>query len=252
MAGIIDHHKDEGKHKEAEPRVIQKAGSCSSLVFTHFNAAEKISDEKERREIGKLVLAPVLVDTADLGDPNTTTELDKEVVKTIESWLGFHHRPFYEGIVTAKKNIAGMSVRDLMRKDYKEWEEDGVKVGFSSVVRGFAWLEKKEGLLEGVREWAVERGNDVGVVMTTDDEGGVFRRELMVWGVTEVGKGVVRRLVERAEEGGLQLSTWGDARLDGDEGNRRVWNQGNVGMSRKQVAPFMRECMKGLRVESKV
>lgn len=231
--------------------MVQKAGSCVSLVFKHFNAGETVA-VGERANVARLVMAPVVVDTANLGDPATTTEVDREVMGVVEGWgTGLDRGAFYAEMMAAKRDVGRMAVRDLLRKDYKEWEERGVKAGFSSVVKGMGWLVgEKEGFVEGVREWAGEKGVDVAVVMTTDGEGAGFRRDLMVWGVTEKGREVLRGFVEKAEDSGLDLKVWDDGKLDGDDGNRRVWQQGNVGMSRKQVAPLMRSCMNAR--ESKV
>ncbi|RPB12469.1 DHH phosphoesterase [Morchella conica CCBAS932] len=272
VTAVIDHHDDEGLYPDAKPRIITPSGSCSSLVTQHFQSAFPQSGDV-RGELARLALAAVLIDTTNM--TNKVTPHDEEVLAFLEAEIAksvtegggagepWDRKKFYNGVWDAKNNVDAMPLRDLLRKDWKEWAEsvagvDGVqrKVGIASVLRELEWLkgrEAGEGFVEGVRSWAGERGLDVVSVMTTTGRGGDFRRELFVWVLNEGAEGCLEAFVRMAEEAGLGLSVWGGGALDGDNGRRRAWCQKNLKASRKQVAPLLRESIKvGAKRESKV
>lgn len=238
----------------------------------HFQSAFPQSGDV-RGELARLALAAVLIDTTNM--TNKVTPHDEEVLAFLEAEIAksvtegggasepWDRKKFYNGVWGAKNNVDAMPLRDLLRKDWKEWTEsvtgaDGVqrKVGIASVLRELAWLkgrEAGEGFVEGVKSWAGERGLDVVSVMTTTGRGGDFRRELFVWVLNEEAEGCLEAFVRMAGEAGLGLSVWGEGALDGDNGRRRAWCQKNLKASRKQVAPLLRESIKvGAKRESKV
>lgn len=238
----------------------------------HFQSAFPQSGDV-RGELARLALAAVLIDTTNM--TNKVTPHDEEVLAFLEAEIAksvtegggasepWDRKKFYNGVWDAKNNVDAIPLRDLLRKDWKEWTEsvtgaDGVqrKVGIASVLRELAWLkgrEAGEGFVEGVKSWAGERGLDVVSVMTTTGRGGDFRRELFVWVLNEEAEGCLEAFVRMAGEAGLGLSVWGEGALDGDNGRRRAWCQKNLKASRKQVAPLLRESIKvGAKRESKV
>ncbi|KAH8146838.1 uncharacterized protein LAJ45_09212 [Morchella importuna] len=242
VTAVIDHHDDEGLYPDAKPRIITPSGSCSSLVTQHFQSAFPQSGDV-RGELARLALAAVLIDTTNM--TNKVTPHDEEVLAFLEAEIAksvtegggagepWDRKKFYNGVWDAKNNVDAMPLRDLLRKDWKEWAEsvagvDGVqrKVGIASVLRELEWL----------------KGREAG-------EG----RELFVWVLNEGAEGCLEAFVRMAEEAGLGLSVWGGGALDGDNGRRRAWCQKNLKASRKQVAPLLRESIKvGAKRESKV
>lgn len=237
----------------ANPRVIKKAGSCTSLIVGHFwEAAEGLRPD-EKRELARLALGAVLVDTSCMR--KRVEKCDEDAMEMLEAWLldedagelvePWDRELFWKELVEAKEGVEGLGTRDLLRKDYKEWDEKVGKVGISSVVKGLEWLVgRDEDFLEVLRSWGVERGLDLVVVMTTlgTGDGEEFKRELLVWGVNEKGEEMLKEVERKAEDAGLKLEPWGEGKLD-EEGKRKVWWQRNVEASRKQVAPFLRQCI---------
>ncbi|KAI1103097.1 DHH phosphoesterase [Jackrogersella minutella] len=277
VVGCIDHHDDEGQvPRDAEPRVIEKCGSCMSLTVEHCQQVwETLSqgDDASREvnaQLALLALAPILVDTTNLGNKDKTTPHDTRAVAVAESRISsaartssssssssadraYDRAGFFADVAALKEDLSHLSPRDVLRKDYKEWAEGSARLGTSSVPQSFAALVRKaggEGALARVLEgWGAERGVDVSVVLTTCKEGGSFQRELLVW--VRGGEGLVtavKRFVEG--EGGerLGLRAWGEGGLDEDvEGSwRRCWVQGTLEYSRKQIAPMLREVLKGV------
>ena len=156
IIGCVDHHDDEGvvpKDTKDEPRVIEKAGSCMSLVVDQCKGAwEKLSQQQPEesqdrdgnaidRELAHVALAPILIDTTNLTSKDKTTDWDVRAVDFVTSKLTTNNNnpppnissssPSHEEIRTSyftqitnlKEQISGMSYRDILRKDYKRWSD---------------------------------------------------------------------------------------------------------------------------------
>lgn len=293
VAGVIDHHDEEGKvPKETgnEPRVVEKSGSCTSLVADYVRPSwdllssqgmssgaahgqgDSLSDDDAvvkvwDAEAAQLGLASILIDTANLQDKSKTTDHDKTAVEYLEARVlscpklaaSFNRDRFYGVIDAAKKEIGGLQLQDILRKDYKLWDDKGLKLGISSVVKNIDFLRKKaedeadtqspdEAFLNALRRFAQEHNLDLYSVMTTSTSAqGQFQRELLVWAFSEAGTKAANKFAVDARDE-LQLEKWqGQSGTSyDDEGSgywRRVWWQRKVQHSRKRVAPLLREAM---------
>ncbi|KAI1470703.1 DHH phosphoesterase [Daldinia caldariorum] len=304
VVGCIDHHDDEGKvPADATPRVIEKCGSCMSLIVEQcgeaWEALAKREDDSSSSSSGNvnsngnvngsqdalrvnsqlayLALAPILVDTLNLGNKDKTTAHDERAVEIAEAHVragsdeggdggGYDRGAFFAEVEALKEDVSYMSFRDIFRKDYKEWDVggeggSGLKLGTSSAPISFASLARKAGdegkFAEELRRWCEEKDMDVMVLLTTskdgDDDGGSgeFRRELLVWARGgERVVGAVKAFVENGGKEKLGLDTWGEGKLDLEDdkdGWRRCWTQAKVEYSRKQIAPMLREALKGVK-----
>ncbi len=180
VQGVIDHHDDEGKVPEdtgSEPRVIEKSGSCTSLVINYIRPTwemlsgaalssgaahaqgDSLSDDdavvkRWDASVAQLGLASILIDTANLQDENKTTDHDRKAVEYLEVKIvscpqlaaAFDRAKFYEEIHAAKRDIGPLQLQDILQKDYKEWEQsNGQTLGISSVVRDIKFLQNKAG-----------------------------------------------------------------------------------------------------------
>jgi exopolyphosphatase len=262
VVGCIDHHEDERQVPwdcGSEPRIVEEAGSCSSLVLEYCKPSwielgkTQIDEAKQwNAELARLAIAPVLADTANLMYESKTTTWDKKAVRYLEAWIlageggeEYSNNAYFNEIAEAKENIGGLSLRDIWRKDYKQWEERNANLGVSAVAQDMAFLIEKAGskekLLETVKKWGNERGLSLVAIMTTSHPGGVFKRELLLWGLDSKGAEAAKRFSADAEKK-LQLEKWGDGELDieGKSEWRRCWRQNKVESSRKQVAPLLR------------
>ena len=253
VAGVIDHHADEDAvHARAEPRVIEPCGSCMSLIVEESRNAweESISEhEAEEDKLAKIGLAAILTDTINLTAKEKIRDKDPKAVSFLESRIhdkSFDKTKYYEEIHAVKEDISSLSFRDIFRKDYKEWEDGGLKLGISCIVQNFDYLISKAGsessFLDDFEEWVKERELDVGAIMTTSNPNGEFQRHLLVRGVGEKGEEAVQRFVDVGKEK-LKLENWKDGELD--KGRERLaWRQKELASSRKQVAPLLREALK--------
>ncbi|KAG5953081.1 hypothetical protein E4U53_006948 [Claviceps sorghi] len=254
VTGCLDHHVDEGfVAPDARPRVIEPCGSCMSLIVDECKQAwgelHERTDAVEHDKLVKLSLAPILLDTTNLTATSKIRPKDTQAVHFLRRHL--HDQTFaadrYHDLINAvKEDISGLSFRDIFRKDYKEWEESGLVLGVSCVVRGFEYLldkaQSEQGFLRELSSWSEDRRLDVTAIMTTSNPGGEFHRQLLVWGLNDRGRTAVQKFRDLAADT-LRLEPWHGGSLDGGE-ERFAWAQLELAASRKQVAPLLREALK--------
>jgi len=267
VVGCIDHHVEEGKVPEdcgSEPRVIEKSGSCASLIVEGckdaWRALEHDSSDAKKydSEWAAVALAPVLIDTTNLKDEHKVTKHDLNAAEFLEKILqpsspGYYERDEYlYKISKAKESIDGLNLSEMLRKDYKQWTEGaGIKLGISSIVRGMAFLVEKAGgeeaFLKEVQSFAEDETRKLSIcaVMTAFAQDGEFCRELLVLALDEAGIAAAGKF-ERESSEALGLQSWDSGRLDKtDDGKywRRCWVQKRVENSRKQVGPLFRKAI---------
>jgi exopolyphosphatase len=285
VIGVIDHHADENKVPKDtgdEPRVINTSGSCTSLIINHCREAwdnlstgtsstgaahaqgdTLMEDEAVTSlwdaQVAQLALASVLIDTIDLQDEHKTTQHDKRAVTYLEAKINlcaklaaqFNRTVFYDEINEAKRNLDSLTFEEILRKDYKQWTENGLNLGTSAVVQPITFLKRKinednnstdyKPLLEAAKKFARERDLCVFSIMTGyESSEGKFARDLAVLAVDEKGIAICQKFCDEPSKK-LQLDE-----VDADESDGHwfhVWKQGNLSCSRKQVAPLLREAM---------
>ncbi|MCJ1475764.1 Exopolyphosphatase [Lambiella insularis] len=290
--GTIDHHDDENavpRETRPEPRIIEKCGSCTSLVVRylrpswdalsssslssgagHAQGDSLIDDGVISRawdaQVAKLALASILIDTRNLQDSDKTEPADRDAVAYLESKIhlaggtsSWDRPAFFEAIDHAKRDIDDLALEDILRKDYKQWTSAGRRLGISSVVKPLAFLSAKAAhetstaagpaLYEAATRFMNTRNLDVYAIMTASTTAdGHFQRQLLLRAQPD-SSAVVTRFEQRAtDELQLQELPAGEREAcltatRGDEGVTRVWTQQNVGVSRKQVAPLLREAI---------
>jgi len=306
VVGCVDHHADEGVvPRDARIRVVEKSGSCTSLVLgrcadvwdalgadgTDADADDVVESAQIDAQLARLALGPILIDTSNLRDENKTTAHDERAVALAEGKIKayadamrdkavgtervvglekYDRDTFFGRISALKEDIAGMSFRDIFRKDYKEWSVGSLNLGTSSIPQGFRYLvDAKAGgdaaaFLSELENWGAEKDGDLReqkaamttekqkmdlvVVLTTFmDHNDRFSRELLVWARTDKGV-IAAKLFEKNNKEKLRLEFWGAGKLDADgrggqanglSGWRRCWQQGASRYSRKQIAPML-------------
>jgi exopolyphosphatase len=274
---VIDHHEDEGKvFASATPRIIQKSGSCNSLIVNHLRESwDSISSAASTSgaahgqgdgalddaaytanwdaQLAKLALGSILIDTYNLQDENKTTDDDRKAVRYLEAKINISPRigksydrdAFFQEISDAKSDLDDLSVREILEKDYKQWDEGELTLGISACVRSIDYLLAKESdILPILLEFARQRQLDLFAVTTSHKDKDLFERQLLLLGVDE-GKAVdvAEKFVrDNAEE--LQLND-SNTHVDSKKAMwLKVWEQKNLAASRKQVAPLLRKAMR--------
>ncbi|QIX01953.1 hypothetical protein AMS68_007470 [Peltaster fructicola] len=278
IGGVIDHHEDEDRiPKDAVPRLIEKSGSCCSLLA---NYSRPTWDEINSRASGigaaiaqddgrllddaayastwtahvaKLAIGPILIDTINMTDEHKVTDTDRKALRYLEALVNIAPRvgkdydrdSFFKELDAAKSDVAGLSVRDLLRKDYKEWDEDDIKLGTGVIVKPLSFAKSRSDDWEkDISSFMEERGVNVMAVTTAfNDEQGVFHRELALF-TTSDDKAVqtAKAFVATATKE-LQLEDQELGLTSGQFGYCHGWTQRNLAASRKQSAPLLRKAM---------
>jgi len=187
VIAVIDHHEDEGLYKDtANPRIVVPAGSCSSLI-AHLCPPEMPA------ELATLLLCAGLIDTGGLKEGGKAVQVDRdaaallvplstissEVPHTLSASNELQNAPAIQDLAAEleamKDNISNLSVRDLLRRDYKEytyklpWVDPRISItaGLSTVPLGLdAWIT--DGRLESqVQPWMESRGTAVHGILTS-------------------------------------------------------------------------------------
>jgi len=298
VVGCIDHHDDEGKvpkDTEGEPRIIEKCGSCSSLVVNYCRkywsnlssdaltsgashgqddtsvGGEDASMRKTwNAQVAKLALASIVIDTNNLKSKDKTTKSDTDAVRYLNAMImmgkdvNFEQERFFNEINGAKHNLDSLAVKDILRKDYKQWTEKLNKLlGISSVVKPLSYLidkASKEATEEArssadafnkcLHEFAKERNLGVYAIMTTSQSpSGDFQRELLIRILDPTLESLKNKITEEAT-GALGLEQWQEnkdletLKTSNNDGElMQVWWQRKTESSRKQVAPLLRRLM---------
>ncbi len=270
--GVIDHHEEEDsvpQNTDPEPRVVEKSGSCTSLIVRELKPTWiKLRGQEYSEafatydaEAAKLALASILVDTKNLTAEQKVQDVDRESVEYLQSIIhavdtNFERKVYFNAVNQAKKAIEDLALEGIFRKDYKEWTEGAFKLGMSSCVKpldflsrkaskeesqgGVSWNETSKKFIDGLEL-------DLWVVMTASVRNGErFERELLARWSRKDGQEMVEKWA-RATAKELQLE---DKKVGGlESGQSRIWRQGNTAWSRKQVGPSLRKAIRGYQSE---
>ena len=222
VKGVIDHHDEENavpRHTQPEPRIIEKCGSCTSLVArfctpswdamsssslsagaAHGQGDAAVDDsivtEGWDAQMAQMALASILIDTANLTAPSKVQAVDEEAVEYLEAKMqkspryskSWNRNQFYHEIDEAKRNIDALSLEEVLKKDYKQWTEKNLNLGISSVVKPLIYLTKKaivetkhSDFQDTLAQFMESHSLDIFAIMTTStSEEGEFTRELLV------------------------------------------------------------------------
>ncbi|SSD58649.1 related to Exopolyphosphatase [Saccharomycodes ludwigii] len=248
VIGIIDHHEDmkisrENIKKFNGPDIIQVAGSCSSLVTNYW--VKQLGNVDALKPISELCLSAVLIDTANMKFKVETPDIEalKVYKATLPPTYGIEQ--FYTDIKKNKDNLDGLSLYDIVRKDYKEFNFEYksknvlLNVGIAAIVKPVPWLLTKFGI-EDFQKTSSEFGKhlDVFIILTSfNNSKGQYEREFLIMGSkNEILDQIQDKLADKLEL--RKVSNVVPAVL-----NVRLFNQLNTKASRKQIAPYIEEAL---------
>lgn len=146
VLSIFDHHSDRGAAPDAKPRIFEHVASCTTLV------ARQLLDELEKlpaeyhlpHELLELILSAIAIDSDGL-NPKKSVPVDVEVSRRVLARSNWHKEDLYDvmerldaELGRAKKDLSHLSVRDLLRRDWKGDVVDTISPRTPSVHLGFA------------------------------------------------------------------------------------------------------------------
>lgn len=186
VVGIVDHHVDKRLFTSANPRIVDiSVGSNATLV------AELIYKSKIELDssFASMLLFPILSDTNNL--TRRANQKDFEMVEYLQGMTDLDLDKTYQKIEELKFGDGQVEdTASMLKKDYKQYENDGKKWGMSSVnVCVNNWLDKNgEKHLKEINEYMQEKGlYFFGVLSCFKTETpGEFRRDLAIFGGSEI------------------------------------------------------------------
>jgi|AntAceMinimDraft_1070359.scaffolds.fasta_scaffold33364_2 inorganic pyrophosphatase/exopolyphosphatase len=140
---VIDHHQDESQYPPDAEVEIVLTGSCATLITEAIVATgDDLGVLAPGGPIAKMLAAAVLLDTQNL-DANATraTPRDAAALKRLAPAAGLatdaEAEAFYHTLKRERFDQAGLSPRDLLRRDYKQWDM-GVRTGAPRIALALA------------------------------------------------------------------------------------------------------------------
>lgn len=239
ISGIIDHHEDENLYLNANPRIIEKSGSCSSLVFNYWNGL----NIEFNNELIFLLSSALIIDTN-----NCVNKMEKHDWVALESYNRGNMDEMYRLLVNEKNNIDDLSIGQILKKDFKYFENEigsssvFLKIGISSTIKSINWFynkfTKRQFLNESIK-FLLDNNLDVLILMNSFTESSEFTKQLIFITNNEKNLILIRLVINSiSEELNLDLIE--------DSTNIKIFNQLNLKQSRKQVAPLIKNSLKEL------
>ncbi len=257
IIGIIDHHVDEGLfidsiNRNFGPRIIEKSGSCSSLIVKYWvNEFNKISAnvDIEFKNISELILSPLIIDTSCL--KHRVEESDTKAYNILKKIVPnqFNIEKYFDDLQNAKTDIKGMKSIDILRKDYKEWNittnksKNELRIGISSIVKLFDWIYNEHKTFD---ESVLKLGNDLNLdlflIMASDAPRGKFQRQIKYFAISKKGTEALNHLVngskQELELESITLPENIEVKALNGHPSPLLFQQKNTKASRKLVAPL--------------
>ena len=258
VVAVLDHHVDEGLYKDtADPRIIiVPTGSATSIVATHIQSNIADGGEDVPQGVATLLLCGILVDTGALKPGGKAEQLDQDAAafllprstfalsgqikkQSVTDPAHLYEIPSLQRVsqelFDKKSDVGDLSTRDLLRRDYKEYDlksnwtpnKRAVRVGLSTVPIGLkSWLPR-----EGAEFWSSadkymdEHGLDILGILTS------FR-----------GKGEKKKDKKKKKKKGNQSDS---ASSSDSESEKRKKKKEKQGKHKRQVLFIVREISEG-------
>jgi len=134
---IVDHHRDCSEYPHNFRRTIVPTGSCATLIAEQFlemlkNQPESLGDIK-RRHLANLLYSTIRIDTDHLKDHSGyILQRDYKALEELRPYTDISGS-FINKLTSIKYDLGQYSTEDLLYKDYKQWECNGIPYGFSTV-----------------------------------------------------------------------------------------------------------------------
>lgn len=181
---VLDHHAGSIAYPDASNVIDESLGSCCSLVVERFAAVS--DDSKLSKELGVLMAGAILLDCRNFDkDAKKGTARDVAALKHLKTTLEVPPKkegPWYKELMEARKDVAHLSVRDLMLLDMKVVTLRALRVAVCSIFRTATEMVHQAGGAEEVtkvaRVLSKDRGYDVVILLFNKDKSMGKRRAL--------------------------------------------------------------------------
>ncbi|OUM51773.1 hypothetical protein BVG19_g899 [[Candida] boidinii] len=272
IKSIIDHHVDEKSFTDAKPRIIKTVGSNTSLVLNYWNSVLNFKTCQGLSFYNDLqnclfALSPILIDTACLKARVEKDDTEAfELIKSLNSKINTTEINKWYGLINdAKSNYEGLSVRDILRKDYKVFQYKSssdsktYKIGISSMSKPIEYLLtefKDSQVLEILKQWQSENSLDFVTIMASyTDSNDKFKRDLAFFtdkslspssSSDELVDKAIKFLNKDLDLATTELLNDNSFKITNSNEFFKIYNQKNLKASRKLVAPLLKDFIESI------
>lgn len=167
IVGIVDHHKLGGLVTSAPLDVWIRAVGCTNTIVKEMFDYYEVEIPKN---LAGAMMCAILSDTVIFKSP-TCTKIDTKICKELASIAGIEDfKAIGMEMFKVKSQVDGVPVRELVKRDFKNFDMYGHKVGVGQleVVDLSIFDEIKDDLLADIEALRVEEGNDTVLLLLTD------------------------------------------------------------------------------------
>ncbi len=234
VTGIIDHHDDSGLFQTVSPRIIQQVGSTATLVAQEFVRERAFID----KDVACLLLAAILLDTLNLSQRSKkATAADNAMASVLTAICEIDGKRLFKILQMKRHDINGMTVVDLLRRDYKEYQIGKIRYGVAVVCLDSASLHERDvNILKTLKEYQRDRNLEFLVLMLVTTQPHFRREMIVVWDDDNAQDSLFTVLQEKGF--GLSLLR-GDLWKIDPNGSVRIYGQANEALSRKVLHPLL-------------
>jgi len=167
IVGMVDHHKLGDITTDAPIEAWIRPFGASNTILKEMYDYYNIDIPKD---LAGMMMCAILSDTVIFKSP-TCTKVDTKAVKELAKIAGIEdYKALGMEMFIVKSAVEGTSARDLVTRDYKEFDMNGSKVGIGQleVVDLHVFDDKKEMLFEDMRKLKEENGLHSIALLLTD------------------------------------------------------------------------------------
>lgn len=272
ILSIFDHHQDSGAGPDAVPRIFEHVASCTTLVARQMlDELEKLPEEYHLpHELLELILEAIAIDSSGLAE---ATDEDKKTAERVFERSNWHKHSLKtkmadvaDELKDAKKDLDDLTVRDLLRRDWKGDLVDTpsprtptVSLGFSSIPYSLDEQIKKtefEALFDWFAieaAWTAQVGTDIHIALNKynihhkGEKQKIREIVLVVRSDVRIDEDQADSLfdtVKKAIEADDTLNVKPWHRVDELGRRQMVWRHENEDAGRKVIRPIVEKAVK--------
>ena len=167
VVGIVDHHKLGDITTSAPLECWIRPVGCTNTIVKEMYDYHKVEIPKN---IASIMLCAILSDTVIFKSP-TSTAIDLQVVRELAKIAGIEDfGALGMEMFKVKSEVEGTPIRELVMRDYKNFDMHGFKVGVGQleVVDGSVFDKIKDELMEDIKKVKDEQNLHTVALLLTD------------------------------------------------------------------------------------
>ncbi len=167
VVAIVDHHKMGDVTTNNPIFCCLKPVGCTGTILKQLYDIAGVSVDSK---VAGIMLSAILSDTVNFKSPTCTDE-DKKAVAELKEIAGVSDTDeLFMAMLKAKSSVDGVPAKDLLNRDYKDFDMNGKKVGCGQLE--LATLEQvaaiRDDLLGAMKEQKAAGGHHTILLMLTD------------------------------------------------------------------------------------